>query len=351
MTREKPEEGIEQLDALEIWQNARKYAALIGEIPTSFSSISRSLAADGAKGTGELSQGTRFLVKRLLKGGAILAPFFFMSKNLFPDEFENRVYISSNEMIDLYKPFDLASFITIVYLARKFSAVCTLDEWKHVSASFQKLLNIGGQLGASIPAIGIGTSLLVSSISQLSLGVFLLHDRKGFIDYRRQLKSQTHKLNHQWELSRWGCTSAHVGALFIQIFGLGVPAAHGFLQSALHGTEGIDTETDNEIYRFRIARVWFDSLLAEEKIPAIHHRGRYYPEGGEVEYLLDKTKEFRKMTESDEGWLAKTKDAVSPELTPLLFRPGGPLKADAHSHHDEEGESEDIFGDDHFEPS
>lgn len=336
----------------ETWHNARQYLSSLGEIPSSFTSITRSLVLDGSKESGELSPGTRFLITRLLKGRSIMAPFYFMSCSLFPDEFENRVYISEREMIDLFKPFDLASFIAILYLFKKLSIVCPSAEWTHVSSTLQSQIDVGLRLGHVIPAMGIGPALLTSSMCQLGLGAFLLHDQKGFVDYRRKLKGVTYKLDHKWEMSRWGCTSAHVGSLFIQHFGLGVTAAHAFVRGLIDPETDLANETDPEVYRYKVIKLWLNSLLDSGRIPNIAHRGRFYPEGGDVEDLLKYVSSVRGAGD-EAGWLSKTKDDVSPEITPLLFRVGGkgPAAAAPPAPSAEEESDSDPFSSDPFEPA
>ena len=322
MSFRKPPEKTEEADHdLEIWQTARQYAALLGEIPGSFTSITRSLVADGSKGEGILSSGTQFLLQRLLKGKSILAPFYYMTEAIFPEEFQDRVYMSTNEMVGLYRPFDMAAFITMVFLFKKMATACPANEWEFISPTIQRPLAVGAELGKRIPAIGVGAGMLTACMCQLSYGVFLLHDARGFVEYRRKLKSKTHHPDFKWELSRWGCTSAHVAAVFLQIFGLGVDVAEAFIRGTLESSENFSTETDNEVYRYKIARLWLISLLDEGKIPNIAHRGRFYPEGGDVDHLLTNAGSARTAEPDPESaWLNKGRDNISPELTPFLFK-------------------------------
>jgi len=276
-----------------------------------------------------------------------MAPFYFMSEALYPEEFENRVYISNAEILSLYKTFDLAAFVSVFYVLKKFSGTCPASEWSPIVSKLQQQVDVGIHLGLAIPAIGIGTGLLAAAMAPLSLGVFILHDAKGYVDYRRKLKGEIQALDYGWELSRWGCTSAHIASIFIQMFGLGVPAAHAFFQSAINPSENLSVETDNDVYKYKIARIWIDSLLKDSKIPNIAHRGRFYPEGGEIELLLEKLNVI-KQAKPEDGWLLKNKESISPELTPLLFKAGA-TKIAGSSSADED--RDDIFGNDPFEPT
>ena len=306
----------------EAWQNARQYAALAGGIPSSFTSVTRALIADSTRNAGELSSGTEFIASRLLKGKSLLAPFYFMSEVAFPGEFEDRLYISHRDLMDLYKPFDLAAFIMLIYLNRRMATICPNDEWKFVVSQLQKQVDIGLQLGLSIPAIGVGNCLLACALETLSLGVFLLHDKKGFTEYRRKISSNPLSCDHTWELARWGCTSAHVGATFVQIFGLGVNTAYAFLlgTSAKDSIPEVNPEIQEDVYRFYIAKQGLKSLFVNKKVPNIAHRGEYYPEGGIVTSFLERVEEIHSISTNDNGWLFKSRDAISPESTPMLFR-------------------------------
>lgn len=307
--------GSSEADDLEAWQNAQGYAGLFGDIPATFSSVVRSLKVDSD--SGKLSDGSLYLTQRLLRSKAVLSPFYYGVL-----EFAKYSKIEVGpvpSLISKIKPIDLSALLATIYLYRRALKVCPQDEWQYISPHLTVEGDLGGRIGYSMPAIGFQTGILTGVLKWFALGSFLLHDKKGFVEYRRLLKQRGNELDFQWEKSRWGCTSSQVAAVFLQSFGFGVDAVSS-LVTGLSDAPGEAALKDKGIYRVHITSVWIKSLRTTCSVPDISHRGEFYPDAKDLEQMIQDAQRLKDQGSSK--WLDQDKEAIpAKELNILL--PGG----------------------------
>lgn len=299
-------------DDLEAWQNAQGYAGLFGEIPATFSSVVRALKVDIE--SGKLSDGSIYLVQRLLRSKAVLSPFYFGIEEFA--KYSNIEVSPLSTLISKIKPGDLAGLLAVIYLYKRAARLCSDEEWAHITPGMTVEIDLGGRIGYAMPAVGFQTGLLTGSLRWFALGAFLLHDKKGFIEYRRLLKQKNNIFDLDWERARWGCTSSQVAAVFLQSFGFGVDAVNGLAAGLSQNPPELALK-DKSIYRSYITSVWIQSLRTTAAPPDISHRGEFYPDAKELSFLTEDAQRLR-----DKGssmWIAKTKDDIPAKALSVLL--------------------------------
>ena len=167
---------------------------------------------------------------------------------------------------------------------RESSALLTSDI--HVRAE------AGGLVGIAIPQIGFSVGLLAGTIRCLAMAGFLLHDAKGFAEYRRRLKQSRRTSNIPEEMSRWGCSHAQIASSLL--VGLGFPC--DLATSVHHGLEMQELANeplDSAAYAVRCADVWISALLKSGTPPTIHN-GKFFPLKDALTQLLAECARLRR---------------------------------------------------------
>lgn len=305
-----------EFNTSESWDFARRFAGLYGAVPSSFSSTIRGVMTDWERSKA-LSNGNRFQLLRLLKTASVKAPIYFAAATYVPDKIEHEEYIPPEGFLNVFTPAEICAMVGLVYLYRRGRKLTPEDEWPFVGGPTQLAVDLGGQIGFSIPAIGGQVSILGLGLWSLAQAAFLIHDKKGFVEHRRALKLKKVPRNEEGEMERWGCCAFQIATVLAQSLGFGVQFSE-FMTRGLSPDTRKNPSLDKDAYRFAIAHVWADTLVATGKIPNIAHKGEFYPSKGAVTLLEEKTASLA-ASGSPFGWLDRGKEDVSPELTPSLF--------------------------------
>src|SRR5690606_3282047 len=105
-----------EINTAKSWENALSYSALIGAIPSSFTSTIRSLIVDHLRNNGSLSASSLYQVSRLLRGPSTSAMLYYAAKTFREEELQRLDKIHTKALIKLFGPFDLAAIIAVIYL-------------------------------------------------------------------------------------------------------------------------------------------------------------------------------------------------------------------------------------------
>ncbi len=308
------------MDQIETWQNAQGYCSLYGTVPSTFSTVLRSLRGDYEKGLPELSSGSSYLALRLLRSPSIYAPIFHAANAILGPN-ASISDLSSAEVLKLFKPLDLAGIFGLFYFYRKARKLCESEDWSPLNDPILKCADLGILVAKAIPIISCFHAMTSVTLRLLAVGTLLLHDKKGYTEYRRQLRASGFEFNSEFESKRWGCTSAQIGSLLIQSIGLGANLTTAYVigadEIAAEHAQGIE----NDIYCFRIARIWVQSLFRNADIPDITHKGTFYPDPQALENLL---REAKTICESGVGkrpkWIESTRESINPSIAPIYFK-------------------------------
>ncbi len=277
---------IEGLSA-ESWEQAKKYAAVIGNVSSLFSSCIRFLMKDAAAGQTTLSTASKYSLGRLLSSPSFKAPIYFAAKAFKGEELAKRSKLTPEELASLFSPDELAHLVGMLYVYRRLQRLVPEDEWNEVSKLLHIHAQLGGYVGQALPRIGLSWGLLLGTIRHLSWGLFVVADKKVFTAYRRQTRIKKVTFDIPEETRIWGCNHLQVGSLVIQQLGLGtaIPQA---INLGLLAEDTPDDVVADEGYRARILWIWIEALKATGSRPDITHKGAYYP----VQAAADKLEEL-----------------------------------------------------------
>lgn len=303
-----------QQGSVESWEIAKNYSSLLGALPSSFTSAVRSLLHDSARTEGQQGNGARFQSQRLFRAPNLGATLFFGCRALRPERFPRGTTPSPLTLTALFTSAELAAFIATVYLFRRARKLCPQDAWAPLEQAGQLQSNLGFIVGESMPSIGAGTGLLVGGIRYVAFATLHMHDQKGAREYQRYLKVRKLTYDPDYEFSRWGCTSAQIGASMLQSFGFGVAFANAYALAFSTYPPLLD-ESDEEVYRLAIAQLWISTLHTTRTEPQMTHRGQYYPTK-EAHAALVRKAEAMCSDEPRFLWLMKGKEDLSEPLAP-----------------------------------
>ena len=304
----------------ESWEVALNYSGLLGVVPSSFSSVIRSLLVDQNKNRATLCPSTRFMIERLAKSRSIKAAMYYGALTFQPLRVEDEPYISERALVNLYQPAELAIIVGISYLYKRARKLCDPGQFTMITNRFQECADLGAYVGYAIPNISPFVAIITGAMPMLGLAPFLFYDRRGFIDYTRHLKHTKATLDLEYELKRWSCTSIQIAAVMMQALGLGVSTATAF-STGLTGHSGQLINETPEAIKYQTAQVWIKSLEEGGGEPQIVHKAEFYPSKQALNTLLTRVSELREKG-SPYCWLLRGSYDISPEQTPQLFKSG-----------------------------
>ncbi|WKZ56761.1 MAG: hypothetical protein QY326_08505 [Bdellovibrionota bacterium] len=288
------------------WEVARNYVGLLGPIPSSFSSTIRTLVSDGEKLNESYSPKSKSLALRLARSPSLIGSLERVAREFRPSETPSDFTVQALPAI--FKPSELAMLIAFIYLYRKAKKISDQDEWQYINAPLVRRAELALAVGVAIPSVGISPSLMVAGAELIGMATIHAHDKPGFKDYRRFLKSKGEVTDGAYELGRWGCTSSQIGGIVFQTAGFGIATAEAFVHS-MHEADitARDEATHKARQRFLVAKDWIQSLDQSGKVPDRVHDARYYPLKDAQEQLLRQAAKVQKSGEIC-GWLSLAKD-------------------------------------------
>ena len=308
-----------EVSASESWEVALNYSGLLGVVPSSFSSVIRSLLVDQQKNGGNLSPSTRFMIERLVKSRSLKAAVYFGALTYFGGRIKDQPYLSERALVNLFSPAELAAIVGLSYLFKRARKLCDPAQFTMITNRFQECADIGGHIGYAIPGISPFAGILTGAMPYLGLAPFLFYDRRGFIDYTRHLKSTKQCLDLSYEMRRWSCNSIQIASVMLQGLGLGIGTASAF-------STGLTSETNQLIEatpgaeKYQLASIWLKSLEESGDEPKMTHKAEFYPTKAAMGTLLARMLDLREKG-SPYCWLLRGSFDISPQNTPQLYTP------------------------------
>jgi hypothetical protein len=292
----------------ESWEYARGYAGVFGVVPSSFTSVIRSLMAEHSAGLAQTQGNNKYFVLRLLKSPSLIAPFYFATEVYNPDTLVQNGQTPPDQLIKGFTPFEVACMLGLVYILRKAQGLVEAEELKYILDPMVPNANIGFAMGRTIPAIGVGTALLEATMIPLAVCAFAKHDLKGFKEYRRDVaKSHGGKWEPSLELERWGCNHAQVASVVLQTLGFGITRSNAFVAALSAKADSGTLEEVNLCRDFRMATIWRESIRDSFKAPTVPLPPKYYPTKAAQDNAVSKIKAVLDDSEASR-WLLKGKD-------------------------------------------
>lgn len=302
----------------ESWENSRSYSALLGDVPASFSSTTRSLVLDVEKRGGKLSPASKFLALRLLKGKNLKAPFYFAAALLRERELSTKNTVTDNDLLALFKPDEIAALFAVIYLYKKAKKFCDPTEWGFIAPALMRSVDAASMVGAAIPNVGLAAGVFAGAMQHIAISTFLRYNIKHFTEYRRSIKSRSTLFDIDKQMEYYGCTSPQIASIFIQSVGFGVTYSTAY---ALAFSDGkLIDKTDPSSSPFKVVELWMNSILSTGQIPQVVHDSKFYPpDKASIDWFMQKLQKFSEGKDVTNHWLERGKEDISPELTPQLY--------------------------------
>jgi hypothetical protein len=311
----------------ESWEYATAFAETLGTVPSSVSSLVRSLLAESVRDgppEGDLSSSSHFLLSRFLNSPSLQAAYFYSLSYVKPgyigppDE-----AITKNSFMSAFSPAEHAFMIAVLFLHRQVRKLTQSEQFAHLTRTLQLGLNAGWLIGSALPAVGPFVGLAVGAYRWLGVMTFLRHDPSGFKEYYSGLQNKRAVVpDLAAEIKRWNCCSAQVGILLLQRAGVDGNLLDPLLRLMLGKV--LTAPQDQPYYA---VEQWLRCFLEAAPFPTGALRGDLYVS---MEAQLDIAE---RLTQGDKttkfNWLSATPRDITPKSTPQLFV--GRVEAGEHS--------------------
>jgi len=301
------------------WEAAKTLVAELGKIPVTFTTPVRTLMYDH-KNDQILSPAGHFLTTRLLRSPTLKAMFYYASLTFFGDRIANSAYLSSSDLVRLYKPKDCAGVLATIYLVRRLlsKGVQNLPDWEDTLQNITKRSEAGGHIGLAIPSLGQATGIITGSFRNLAIALFGINNPDKYNEYRSYLNSANLPYHLDYELQNWECTHLDIVGNLLQQFGFGISQAHAYILGLGRRPPKSPNE-DLEGYQYALTSEWIECLILSGKEPDRKHLGQYYPTEKDKYRLLYEINSLNE-TNSKHNWLSKSKGDINPHATPQLYQ-------------------------------
>jgi hypothetical protein len=300
------------------WRAAAELLKPFGAAAANFAEAMRLLTA--AHSAGEpLSPGGRNHILRLLKNDTIKATYYFFAKQFRPELLSSKPQLIPQDFLNAFAPIDHAAILTLCYLFKNLSKKTDREEWEYVQTPLYEALAIGGQIGKSIPQVGLGLGLLTRGLRYLAFAPLMRENRKAFKDYRQHLKSKDIPFDSSFEQQVWQCTTTQVTGLMLEQMGYPRTTALQFIAAVERGK----TPAPDAIFGvpFRLAECLMEAYMEGHEIPTTTPAwvGQEVALPAEVRGNLLISLKHASEESNRIDWLSKGAMDLSPINTPELF--------------------------------
>ena len=283
---------------------------------TVFSVAIRSLISDHHRSSSGYSPASRFLAERLLNIPSVHAPIHFATLTFYSAKYAGKNFISTQELTEIYRPFDLAALFGALYLYRRLRKLSPPEEWGFVSRFITEQTEVAGHFGTAIPDIGLASAIICGGIRAMAFTTFALKDLKKFKEYRRHLRTHPTQYDRAYERNAWQCDHLDIATLLLQRLGFGAELGRSFYDAASEAKFNED-EVSGQFSRFQAC---IDSLeaLSKPETPSKDELGDGSLDEKAISNLLEEIHAIRKGG-SQFAWLDKgkadyvTADGLSPD--------------------------------------
>lgn len=309
----------------ESWENAKKWAAHAGHVPNSFSTSIRTLIKDQFTHHQQLRPVTKFQMARLMRVDSFLSMLYHASKELRGEALAEKKYLTLGCMMDLFEPLDMAAMIAAFVQYRKSKKILQANDWNLVQKTMSFNSQFGAQVGVTIPAVGPGIGLILSTFHYFAHPLFFSISPKEYKNYMRHLNQKKILCNQKMERETWGCTVHQIASMILTNYGFGVDVSHGYTY-AVDTTKKLGSFDDDPTrYRMKMGYLWIECLYKNEQQPIEQVPAEFYPSSSARERLEQKRDEIEG---GESHWLNRGRDDIGPDKTPALYPPEEPDAVD-----------------------
>lgn len=322
-----------QAYSYETWEEARRVASRIGEIPSPFTTCIRFLRRDLENQAESLGKESTYWLRQFLRSPTFKAPLYYGAQTFFPEQLELESDLFPSTFLRLYSLPGLINALCIIYLSKRTQTSCDATEYKKLAKILLMESEMAAAVGQAMPRIGFPLALVVGSMRQLGRALFLLVDKAGFIAHVRATRSKG-AFDLQDEIQRWRCNHVQVASILLQILGVGVELGTSLVNGLSSQLAEMDS-LDEDARKVLVCDLWVQALMKTGKEPEITHRGEFYPAKANLQKLLETAGDIRKNGSKD-NWLLRGRDDVLPDQEPALTTAPEELAEDLEDIVDEE---------------
>ncbi len=300
---------------MDSWQIARQLSEAFKPMPIAFTSAIRMLIVDEEKNSGNIRPVTKFQVARIFRSASFKSMLYYASSVLKDDQMAGRDYLSSGDLMGMYKSLDLAALIGLHVLYRKCRKIADPGEWDLFKPEITRLAFTGAVLGGGIPKIGIGFGSLIGALPLLILTSQSKVNAPSYRSYRSWVLDNNCQFDPGQEMEIWGCSLQQIATLALSIMGYGVEIGEAFMSGMNPNSSYLKMDKQDSI-RCKMAKIWTDTLLQGLQQPQQTIPGDYYPLHTA---LTSMHRQMALLDDSFKFWFERNHEDISPELTPVLF--------------------------------
>ncbi len=218
---------------LDSWEKARQYVRGMGDISSVFSSAIRDIktAEDVAvnKQERKVAQALTLEKAKFLTSvsDSLKTIFYFAAKALHPERLRECVPLTTERLLALFSPTEVANIIALAYLYRNIGRGFDAQEWKVLGERMNTHMEIGAIVGSTIENIDVANGFLLGGMRYLCFAMFAKEDLKKFQEHRRAVEHRGGLFDLKQEEKKWGCHHMQIASVIAQSIGLGTDVAMG----------------------------------------------------------------------------------------------------------------------------
>jgi hypothetical protein len=300
------------------WQTAAELLKPFGYVAANFTEAIRLLTTAYSEDS-PLSPGGGNHIIRLLKNNTIKATYYFCARQFRPELLRSKKPFLPQDFLEAFAPIDHAVLITLCYLFKNLSNKIDREDWEYVQNPLYEALAVGGQIGKTVPQIGLGLGLLTRGLRYLAFAPLIHDNRKAFKEYRQHLKAKDIPFDTALEQKLWNCTTVQITGLLLEQMGYSPSAAIQYI-SAIERTNSPAPDSSFGV-PVRLADCLIDAYMEGHEIPTSTPAwvGQEIALPAEVRGNLLVSLKHAAQDHNRIEWLNISSAHINPKDTPELF--------------------------------
>ena len=297
------------------WAIALDISKRLGYVPLAFPVAVRQLVADSKTKENETRPVTKYQIARIFRGPNFKSMLYHVTQLTAKDTVQNFQSLSVGDMMDMYRPLDLASLLSSYVIGRMVRKLAPSELMEDIRPHLTRECQVGALVGVAIPNLGYAAGVLWGSLRHLSHALMAMQDPKSYKTFRKAVTGLSPNETAKKEIEIWGCTSSQVASMLLTSLGFGKETAQ-LLERAGTYQGAITSITEEDLKNFRLAVLWFECFATGKEQPLEKLPTKFFP------FETDRKKVNTSLAEikaTIPSWLERSGDDISPEKTPLLF--------------------------------
>ncbi len=301
---------------MDSWSVAMEISKRLGYVPLAFPVAVRQLISDSKSKSGETRPVTKYQIARIFRGANFKSMLYYITELTADDTLKDKSALTVGDMMDAYRPLDLACLMSCYVIGRMVRKVVPEDLMREIQPHLSRESQVGALVGVAIPALGFSGGLLWGSLRHLAHALMAAKDPSSYKKWRKAITGLSSQACDKQELETWGCTSAQVASMLLTSLGFGKDTAQ--LVERAGGYQGaITTITETDLKSFRLAVLWFDCFATGKTQPNEKLPTTFFPDERDRKRVDARISALK--TSPSLSWIERSSADISPQKTPKLF--------------------------------